>query len=90
MSKESQTQLSTRIAKASSQVTVGARYLHYKQLTYKVLAIALLEENNEACVVYQAEYGDRITFIRPVSNWLEEVEVDGQKVPRFTQISKSD
>lgn len=85
--KESQTQLSTRLAKAAQQVIVGARYTHYKQQSYKVLALALREEDNEPCVVYQAEYGDRITFIRPVVNWVEEVEVDGKKVKRFEKIT---
>lgn len=84
--KESQAQLSARLAKAAEQVTVGARYMHYKRQSYKVLALALREEDNEPCVVYQAEYGDHITFIRPVVNWVEEVEVDGQKVKRFTKI----
>lgn len=84
--KESQTQLSARLAEAAKQVTVGARYMHYKQLSYKVLALALREEDNEPCVVYQAEYGDGVTWIRPVSSWIEEVEVNGKKVKRFTKI----
>jgi hypothetical protein len=29
-------------------------------------------------VIYQAEYGDNITWIRPVANWIEEVEIDGK------------
>jgi hypothetical protein len=84
--KESQSQLSAKIAQVTQQVTVGARYVHYKQLSYKVLALALREEDNEPCVIYQAEYGDNVTWIRPVSNWDEEIEVDGEKVKRFTKI----
>lgn len=84
--KESQTQLAAKLAQATQHVVVGARYMHYKQLSYKVLAVALREEDNEPCVVYQAEYGDRITWIRPVSGWIEEIEVDGQKVKRFTKL----
>ena len=86
MSKESQAELSSRLADATKLVVVGARYMHYKQLSYKVLAIALREEDNEPCVIYQAEYGDKLTWIRPVKNWLEEVEVDGKKVRRFTKL----
>jgi len=48
--------------------------MHYKQLSYKVLALALREEDNESCVVYQAEYGDNATWIRPVPTWIEEVK----------------
>jgi len=84
--KQTQAQLSAKLAKAIKQVTVGARYMHYKQLTYKVVAIALREEDNEPCVIYQAEYGDRLTWIRSVTNWVEDVEADGKKVKRFTKI----
>lgn len=84
--KESQTQLSIKLIEAAQQVTVGARYVHYKQLSYKVLALALREEDNEPCVVYQAEYGDKVTWIRPVSSWVEDVEIDGKRVRRFTKI----
>ena len=84
--KESQSQLSSRLAQAARQVSVGARYMHYKQLSYKVVALALREEDNEPCVVYQAEYGDAVTWIRPVANWVEEVELNGKKIKRFTKI----
>lgn len=84
--KESQSRLSAKLTQATTLVTVGARYTHYKQLSYKVLALALREEDNEPCVVYQAEYGDGVTWIRPVSSWIEEVEVNGKKVKRFTKI----
>ena len=84
--KETQDQLSARLAEAVKQVVVGARYMHYKQLSYKVLAIALREEDNEPCVVYQAEYDDKLTWIRPVANWVEDVEVDGETTKRFTKI----
>lgn len=84
--KESQTQLTARFARAAEQVAVGARYMHYKQLSYKVLSIALREEDNEPCVIYQAEYGDKLTWIRPVANWVEEIELDGKKVRRFVKV----
>jgi len=86
MSKESQTELSNKLAQATKLVTVGARYMHYKQLSYKVIALALREEDNEPCVIYQAEYGDKLTWIRPVANWVEEVEVDGKQMKRFAKL----
>lgn len=88
MHEKSQAQLSDSLALANKQVTVGASYTHYKQLNYKVLSIALREEDNEPCVVYQAEYGDKLTWIRPVASWIEEVEVDGKKVMRFTKVTE--
>lgn len=44
---ESHVQLSAKLDEAAKYVTVGARYRHYKQLDYKVLALALREEDNE-------------------------------------------
>lgn len=86
MARETQAELTARLSAASQHVTVGARYRHYKQRTYMVVALALREEDSEPCVVYRAEYGDRIVFIRPVANWLEAVTVDGMSMPRFTKI----
>lgn len=83
---QSQEQLSSLLVKAAQQITVGGRYMHYKQLNYKVLSLALREEDNEPCVVYQAEYGTHSTWIRPVTSWLEEVAVDGKKTKRFTPL----
>ena len=83
--KETQAQLSVRLAEAAKQVAVGARYMHYKQSSYVVLALALREEDNKPCVIYKAQ-DDNLTWIRPVANWTEDVEVDGKKVQRFTKI----
>jgi hypothetical protein len=85
--KETQAQLSVKLAQATNSITVGGRYKHYKQLSYKVLAIALREEDNEPCVVYQADYGDKLTWIRPVASWIEAVEIGGKVVQRFTKIA---
>ncbi|HYH74790.1 MAG TPA: DUF1653 domain-containing protein [Candidatus Saccharimonadales bacterium] len=82
----SQDQLADRLATAQQQVMAGARYMHYKQHIYKVLAVALLEADNEPCVVYQAEYGEAVTWVRPVSSWMQTVTVDGKTVPRFTKL----
>jgi hypothetical protein len=81
--------LLARITTAKQQVTVGATYAHYKHPTdqfYTVLDIALIEATNEPAVVYQAQYGAHITFVRPISVWLEMVVIDGGHVPRFAKI----
>lgn len=85
--RESQTQLAARLAEAASKITVGARYRHYKNQDYTVLLLALREEDDEPCVVYRAEYGGNIVFIRPAANWTEQIELDGKKVNRFTLLS---
>lgn len=84
--KKTQEELRVILAEAAMKVTVGARYEHYKHQTYKVMTLALREEDNEPCVVYEPEYAKGISFIRTVANWTEQVEVDGKKVNRFTKL----
>ena len=83
---ETQNQLADRLIQAATQVQAGAQYEHYKKLIYKVLHVALREEDNEPVVVYQAQYGAHVIWVRPVKNWLEMVEVDGKTVPRFKKL----
>ena len=84
--RETQEQLSQRLAEAAKQVVVGARYEHFKGPVYRVLALAFREDDDALCVVYRAEYGDELTFTRPLASWLEEVEKDGKMVKRFTKL----
>lgn len=84
--RQSQEQLAAELQVAQKLVHVGARYEHYKKLTYTVLAVALREEDNVPCVIYQAEYGKKLIWIRPVVSWLEDVPVDGRTVKRFTKL----
>ncbi len=88
-SHDSQDKLSANIDAAAAKVTIGARYAHYKDKdrTYTVLALALREEDGEPCVVYQAQYEQRITWVRPVSSWLQIVDMGGGRhVPRFVRV----
>lgn len=72
---------------AAAHVKVGASYMHYKQKTYTVMGLALLEATTEPAVIYQAQYGKKLTFIRPVSDWLATVEVEGKHIPRFSRVN---
>ncbi|MCR4328534.1 MAG: DUF1653 domain-containing protein [Patescibacteria group bacterium] len=67
-------------------------YRHYKGKQYKVLGVALHTETREKMVLYKAlydcpdlkeEFGDDPLFVRPYNMFVEEVEVDGIKKPRF-------
>lgn len=73
---------------AKTQVSVGALYRHYKSpdKVYKVIGLGFMESNDELCVIYQAQYGEGLTFIRPLSIWLQQVEWEGKTVPRFVKI----
>lgn len=60
------------------------RYRHYKGNEYQVLGLARHSETLEPLVVYQALYGERGLWVRPAAMWVETVEVNGRRVPRFT------
>jgi hypothetical protein len=64
-------------------------YKHYKsEDQYEVLSEAIYENTEEPVVVYKALQGERLTFVRPLAQFEESVEWNGQQVPRFTLISK--
>jgi hypothetical protein len=61
---------------------------HYKGKEYKVIGVAKHSETLEELVVYQALYGERQLWVRPLKMFLEKVEVEGKKVPRFKFITQ--
>ena len=63
-------------------------YEHYKGKRYKVIGVAKHSETLEDLVVYRALYGDYDLWVRPLEMFLEEVEVNGVKTPRFKFISE--
>ncbi len=69
----------------STEVQTG-KYRHYKGNFYEVLGIAKHSETLEAFVVYRALYGDFGLWIRPQAMFLEQVQVNGQEVSRFTYL----
>lgn len=62
-------------------------YRHYKGPEYRVFAVAKHSEDAEDLVFYQALYGEYGLWVRPLSMFLETVEVDGERVPRFALIT---
>lgn len=62
------------------------RYRHYKGNEYRVLGVAQHSETGERLVVYQALYGERGWWVRPLAMWSESVKVADQTLPRFTFI----
>lgn len=59
-------------------------YAHYKTPSsrYKVEKLVIIEATEEIAVLYSPLNDSEISFVRPLSNWLE--EVDG--VERFTLV----
>ena len=68
-------------------VTLG-KYRHFKGNEYEVIGTGKHSETLEEMVIYRALYGDGETWIRPLSMFMGEVEVNGKKVPRFEYIGK--
>jgi RimJ/RimL family protein N-acetyltransferase len=64
-------------------------YRHYKGNEYKVIGVAKHSETLEDMVVYKALYGERGTWVRPLSMWDNPIEVDGKTVKRFEYIGDS-
>ncbi len=58
-------------------------YRHYKGKEYEVVGIARHSETLEELVVYKKLYDDFGLWVRPLSMFLEDVEVAGKKIPRF-------
>lgn len=63
------------------------KYKHYKGKEYEIIGVAKYSETLEELVVYKALYGNMDLWVRPLKMFLEEVEVNDKKVPRFEYIS---
>jgi hypothetical protein len=71
------------------EITPG-RYQHYKGGEYEVIGVARHSETGEELVVYrqlyQSDYPKDTLWARPKEMFLEEVEIEGEKVPRFSRV----
>lgn len=61
----------------------GECYRHFKGNRYQIVAIAKHTETEEDCVVYQALYGEKGIFVRPLAMFME--KVDKEKYPNAEQ-----
>ncbi|MBU3142703.1 DUF1653 domain-containing protein [Clostridium sp. CF012] len=68
------------------EIKIGKKYRHFKGNEYLVLYVAKHSETLEELVVYKALYGERGIWVRPLSMFLEEKEVEGKIVNRFEEI----
>lgn len=62
------------------------KYHYYKEKEYEVIGIVKHNETLEDLVVYRALYDEGQIWARPLKMFLEEVEIEGKKVPRFEPI----
>lgn len=68
-------------------------YEHYKGKRYRVIGVARHSETMEDLVVYKAlydssEFGPNSLWVRPKAMFEEQVEVNGQIIPRFKYLGK--
>jgi hypothetical protein len=69
------------------------KYKHFKGTEVEVIGIALHSETEEPMVVYLHPdpvkgKEENTMWVRPLKMFEEEVEVGGQKIPRFKYIGK--
>ena len=62
------------------------RYRHYKGQEYAVAGVVRHSEHEEELVLYRCLYGDFSWWVRPRAMFLEKVEVDGRRLPRFERV----
>lgn len=69
-------------------VEVGGVYEHYKGKQYRVLSMVVHSELLTPHVHYECLYENDMGryWVRPLSNFLESVSVDGFETPRFKLI----
>ncbi|TVP90091.1 MAG: DUF1653 domain-containing protein [Pseudomonadaceae bacterium] len=63
-------------------------YRHYKGKDYAVVGVARHSESEEQLVVYRTLYGNFDLWVRPLTMFTEQVQVNGEWLPRFTFISE--
>ena len=72
-------------AMQNSTLKLG-KYKHYKGNEYEVIGIATHSETLEELVIYRASYDNQDLWSRPLTMFIEEVEVSGKRVPRFEYV----
>jgi hypothetical protein len=80
--------LNQKLIDAEGDIIVGGVYAHYKDATktYEVLLLSIAESDETPQVVYKALYGKGLTFVRSLSSWNDNIEINGRQVKRFTLV----
>ena len=64
------------------------RYRHYKGGEYLVIGTARHSESEELLVVYRCLYDNDSLWVRPLSMFMDQVIIDGEKMSRFTRLEE--
>lgn len=65
----------------------GGTYKHYSGKTYQVLGVGRHSETLDEYVIYKALYGEGDLWMRPLTMFLETIEIEGKIVPRFALLT---
>ena len=63
------------------------RYRHYKGGEYEVLGVVRHSESLEPLVLYRPLYNNSGSWVRPFGMFLEPVEHEGKRQPRFSLVT---
>ncbi len=65
-------------------------YEHYKGKRYRVIGVGKHSETFEDLVLYETLYENELSklWVRPLGMFLEEVEVAGERFPRFKRVEE--
>ena len=64
------------------EITPGI-YRHYKGNDYQVIGLVRHSETEEWLVLYKTLYGDYSCWVRPLSMFTDNIDVNGEQQPRF-------
>lgn len=80
--------LSKELNNLKLRIDEGDECYHYKHpdQLYQIVGVGFIERNGQPCVVYQAEYGDQLTWVRTDEEFFAKVDLDGTQVDRFTKV----
>lgn len=70
-------------------LTPTGRYRHYKGGEYEVMGVARHSETLDPLVVYRPLYNASGLWVRPHAMFFGEVELGGQRVPRFARVDQA-
>ena len=59
-------------------------YRHFKGNRYEVIDLVKHSETEETLVLYRALYGERGLWVRPLSMFVGNKQLDDKMVPRFS------
>ncbi len=76
-----------KLSKKAKSVKPGI-YEHYKKKRYEVLGVVVHSETLEELVLYKALYGRKLTWVRPLNMFLENVDINNEVRPRFKYLGK--